>query len=38
MEMTKLIMVSHAFDSVSNMVQSSENTLTDAIKTLGSAS
>jgi flagellar basal-body rod protein FlgF len=37
MEMTKLIMVSHAFDSVSNMVQSSENTLTDAIKTLGSA-
>jgi flagellar basal-body rod protein FlgF len=38
MEMTKLIMVSHAFDSVSNMTQSSEASLTDAIKTLGSSS
>jgi flagellar basal-body rod protein FlgF len=35
MEMTKLIMVSHAFDSVSNMISSSETSLQDAIKTLG---
>ncbi len=38
MEMTKLIMVSHAFDSVTNMMQSSETSLQDAIKTLGSSS
>jgi len=37
MEMTKLIMVSHAFDSVSNMISSSESSLQDAIKTLGGA-
>lgn len=35
MEMTKLIMVSHAFDSVTNMVQTSELSLQEAIKTLG---
>jgi flagellar basal-body rod protein FlgF len=38
MEMTKLIMVSHAFDSVSNMMQASETALQDAIKALGSSS
>jgi flagellar basal-body rod protein FlgF len=38
MEMSKLIMVSHDFDSVSNMIQSSESSLTDAVKTLGSNS
>ncbi|SED03838.1 flagellar basal-body rod protein FlgF [Rhizobiales bacterium GAS188] len=36
MEMTKLIMVSHDFDGVSSMIQSSESSLTEAIKTLGS--
>jgi flagellar basal-body rod protein FlgF len=38
MEMTKLIMVSHDFDGVSDMIQGSETSLTDAIKTLGSSS
>jgi flagellar basal-body rod protein FlgF len=38
MEMTKLIMVSHAFDSVSNMMQAAETALQDAIKALGSSS
>ncbi|MFI5010887.1 MAG: flagellar basal-body rod protein FlgF [Hyphomicrobiales bacterium] len=38
MEMTKLIMVSHAFDSVSSMIQGSESSLQDAIKTLGGSS
>jgi flagellar basal-body rod protein FlgF len=38
MEMTKLIMVQRAFDSVSNMVQASETSLQDAIKTLGGSS
>ncbi len=35
LEMTRLITVSHAFDSVTNMIQSSETSLQDAIKTLG---
>jgi flagellar basal-body rod protein FlgF len=38
MEMSKLVQVSRAFDNVSNMIQSSETSLTDAIKTLGGAS
>jgi flagellar basal-body rod protein FlgF len=38
MEMSRLIMVSRAFDNVSNMIQSSETSLTDAIKTLGGSS
>jgi flagellar basal-body rod protein FlgF len=38
MEMTKLIMVTHAFDSVSNAIETSEASLQDAIKTLGASS
>ena len=37
MEMTRLIMVSHAFDSVSNAMTASESSLNDAVKTLGGA-
>jgi flagellar basal-body rod protein FlgF len=35
MEMTKLIMVSRAFESVSAMIQQSESTMRDGIRTLG---
>jgi flagellar basal-body rod protein FlgF len=38
MEMTRLITLTHAFDSVSNMMQSTETSQQDAIKTLGSTS
>jgi flagellar basal-body rod protein FlgF len=34
-EMTKLIMVSRAFESASNMIETSESSLSDSIKTLG---
>jgi flagellar basal-body rod protein FlgF len=38
LEMTKLIMVTRAFDSVSNAIETSEASLQDAIKTLGASS
>jgi flagellar basal-body rod protein FlgF len=38
MEMTKLISVTRAFDSISAAMSQSESSLTDAIKTLGSTS
>lgn len=38
LEMSKLILVSRAFDNVSNMIQASESSLTDAVKTLGGTS
>ncbi len=38
LEMTKLITVSRAFDSISSATEGSETTLKDAIKTLGSSS
>jgi len=38
MEMTRLIGVSRAFDAVTNALSESENTLRDAVKTLGSKS
>ena len=38
LEMTKLIEIQRAFDGLANTTQSSESSLTDAIKTLGSPS
>ncbi len=38
MEMSRMIAVTHAFEGVSTAIQSTENSLTDAIKTLGATS
>jgi flagellar basal-body rod protein FlgF len=38
LEMTKMIAVSRSFDSAGNAIQSTENSLQDAIKTLGATS
>jgi flagellar basal-body rod protein FlgF len=38
LEMTRMIAVSRAFEGASNAIQSSENTMQDAIKTLGATS
>jgi flagellar basal-body rod protein FlgF len=38
MEMSKLIMVSRAFDAVSSSLKDSESSLQEAIKTLGATS
>jgi flagellar basal-body rod protein FlgF len=38
MEMTKLIMVTRAFDAISSTISDSESTQQDAIKSLGATS
>jgi flagellar basal-body rod protein FlgF len=38
LEMSKMIMVSRAFDAVSSSLKESENSMEDAIKTLGATS